>query len=200
MERFSLRLLLNHINGAQSYDHLKFFENKQYLSFQSAAIARGLLEDAQEAIKCIEEAYNILCNPDQFRAFFCQYLINCSPDTATLWEVFKDRLAEDILFNQKLIQNNINLNYNNDIYNFCILKIKTQLEFEGSHLSYFPELPQLTDLQIHNLNTRYANPIITLNQDMIDNANNIYNTNYPTLNQQQKLSFDTIVRENNSIG
>ncbi len=75
-EKFALRQLLNHIRGAQSSDELKHFNDQIYPTFRVACIARGLIENPQEALNCINEAYSILTNPNHFREFFAQYLIN----------------------------------------------------------------------------------------------------------------------------
>jgi hypothetical protein len=200
MERFSLRLLLNHVRGAASYDQLKFYEGVQHTTFQSAATARGLLEDANQAIDCIEEAYNILCDPHQFRSFFCQFIINCSPDVGTLWTHFKDKLSHDILYNQRNIQNNPNLQMTEDFHNLALIKIKQILEIEGSNIAYFVDLPQLTINQIDLLNRRYNNDAIIFNSSILQNALETYNKNYPTLNHEQKECFDSIITESNLIG
>jgi hypothetical protein len=170
MERFSLGLLLNHVRGAESYEQLKFYEGVQHKTFRATAIARGLLEDANEAINCLEVAYKILCDVNQFRVYFCQFLINCSPDVGTLWEYFKEKLSEDILYNQRIIQNNPYLTINEDFYNLTAIKLKQILESEGSNISYFIDLPQLTNHQIDLLNNRYNNDALIFNNSILNNA------------------------------
>ena len=191
-ERFALRMLLNHVRGPQSFDELKQFQNETYTTFQSAAVARGLLENSQEAIECLNEAKHLLSSASQFRIFFCQYILNCSPDLQIIWEQFKDDLAEDILYNQRLVQNNQSLEFYEDIYNLALIKIKEILQNDGSDLHLHPDLPQLNTRQINQLNQRYNNQVI-FNQINREAAQSIYDNNLPLLNRQQLTAFEQIM-------
>jgi hypothetical protein len=191
-ERFALRVLLHHVRGANSFNDLKIVDGAQYPSFHSAAVARGLLADHLESIKCLEEAYLLLANPNAFRKFFCQYIINCTPDVGTLWLHFKQKLSEDILYNQKIAQNNQDLDYYEDIYKLCLIKIKILLQSENTDISNF-DLPQLNNKTINDLLRRYNEQIVPFNNLVFEEANRIYNENYPKLNLEQKKFFETVI-------
>lgn len=156
-------------------------------------MSKGLIEDSNEAINCLEEAYNIYTDSNMFRNFFCQYLLNCNPDIGTLWEHFKEKLSEDILHTQRITQNDQNLQFNNDIFHLCIMKLQVILEADGSSVSYFPDLPQLNNQQIQLLKNRYENQINPINENMRNEALAIFNLNYSKFNPQQKICFDNIV-------
>ena len=55
-ERFVLRILLNKVPGSTCFDDLKTYNDVVHLTFRDACVARGLLESAEEWIKCLEEA------------------------------------------------------------------------------------------------------------------------------------------------
>ncbi|KAF7124123.1 hypothetical protein RHSIM_Rhsim12G0094200 [Rhododendron simsii] len=55
-ELFYLRLLLSVVRGPESYKCLRTVNNILHDTFKSACIARGLLEDDEEWVQCLEEA------------------------------------------------------------------------------------------------------------------------------------------------
>ncbi|XP_062119226.1 uncharacterized protein LOC133832974 [Humulus lupulus] len=55
-ERYYLRLLLNHIRGASSFDDLKTFNNIRVTTFRELAMLHGLLESDNAIEQCLEEA------------------------------------------------------------------------------------------------------------------------------------------------
>ncbi|KAG8174747.1 hypothetical protein JTE90_010003 [Oedothorax gibbosus] len=66
---FHLKLILNRIPGATSYEDLRTHENVLHKTFREAAIAMGLTECSDEAIAVLEEAAKTLM-PKQMRRFF----------------------------------------------------------------------------------------------------------------------------------
>ncbi|KAI8569454.1 hypothetical protein RHMOL_Rhmol02G0280600 [Rhododendron molle] len=55
-ETFYLRLLLTIVKGSKSYESLRMVNNVIHDTFKLACVARGLLEDDDEWIQCLEEA------------------------------------------------------------------------------------------------------------------------------------------------
>jgi hypothetical protein len=55
-EKFYLRILLNYVKGATSYDDIKTVENVWYKTFKDACYAMRLLDDDKEYIDGIKEA------------------------------------------------------------------------------------------------------------------------------------------------
>jgi hypothetical protein len=94
-ERFYLRLLLHHVPGATSWEHLRTVDGHIYPTHKEACQARGLLEDDEEWQRCLEEA-KAASSPHQFRSLFAAMLLyNEMNDPMGLWELFKEDLAED---------------------------------------------------------------------------------------------------------
>jgi len=55
-ERYYLRILLNCIKGATSYEHLKTVDGTKHDTFKNACIAMGLLTNNNEWHQALEEA------------------------------------------------------------------------------------------------------------------------------------------------
>jgi hypothetical protein len=54
-ERYYLRMLLNYVKGATSYEHLRIVDGIEHNTFKDACIAMGLLIDDNEWHQTLEE-------------------------------------------------------------------------------------------------------------------------------------------------
>jgi len=54
-ERYYLRMLLNYVKGATSYEHLRTVDGIEHNTFKDACIAMGLLIDDNEWHQTLEE-------------------------------------------------------------------------------------------------------------------------------------------------
>ena len=72
-ERFYLRLLLNHIKGARSFQEMKVFQGEEYLTYKETCLAMGLLEYDEEWIFSLEEV-SISGSAKQLRSTFAVIL------------------------------------------------------------------------------------------------------------------------------
>jgi len=52
-----MRLLLLHVRGPQSFDHLKNVNGVQHVTFREAAQSMGLLANENECHFCLDEGY-----------------------------------------------------------------------------------------------------------------------------------------------
>jgi len=55
-ERYYLRMLLNYVKGATSYEHLRSVDGIEHDTFKDELIAMGLLADDNEWDQALEEA------------------------------------------------------------------------------------------------------------------------------------------------
>ena len=95
VERYYLRMLLQHIRGAQSFQDLKTVNGKVCETFKATAIERKLLEDDTEWISCLEEA-SAFSMPQQLRQIFAFICIFNSPkEPLHLFDNFKEFFIED---------------------------------------------------------------------------------------------------------
>ncbi|XP_035546223.1 uncharacterized protein LOC118348498 [Juglans regia] len=94
-ERYYLRILLNHIKGPLSFDHIKTVGNVTAPTFREAATLHGLLQRDTSLQDCMQEAslYQI---PHSLRRLFATILVYCNPtNPRELWEYFEQDMSSD---------------------------------------------------------------------------------------------------------
>ena len=94
-ERFYLRLLLNHVPGAQNFDDIKSCNGIIHNTFKDAAQKRGLLESDSEWDSCLNEASSKVFGKKLRLLFGYILLFNEPSDPSALWHKYKNFLAED---------------------------------------------------------------------------------------------------------
>ena len=95
-ERFYLHLLLTAVKRAASFNALCTVNGALHGTFKQACIARGLLEDDQEWIQCLQEA-SAMQTGLQFRYLFTIIIRDCGPaQPELLWERFKEHICDDL--------------------------------------------------------------------------------------------------------
>jgi hypothetical protein len=75
-ERYYLRMLLNCVKGATSYEHLRTVDGREHDTFKDACIAMGLLADDNEWHQALEEA-GVWALGRQLRDMFASMLMFC---------------------------------------------------------------------------------------------------------------------------
>ena len=100
-ERYYLRLLLLHVPGATSYEHLRTVEaegkDPKCASFREAAQRRGLIDDDSEYDNAMAEAA-LVQSPPRLREFFALLLLFCElSDPAALWQKHAESMCHDFL-------------------------------------------------------------------------------------------------------
>ncbi|XP_057791099.1 uncharacterized protein LOC131008223 [Salvia miltiorrhiza] len=94
-ERYYLQLLLNHVRGPNFFRYLLTINGTECYSFKEAAQKRGLLEDDQSIIECLNEAITFQMS-NELRRLFAIILVHCAPtDVKILWDTYFDALSED---------------------------------------------------------------------------------------------------------
>ena len=105
---YFLRTLLLHVTGAQSFEDIRTYKNIEYETFKDACVARGLLRDDQEWMRCMEEASEFSM-PIQLRNLFVMICVCQNPLNAkAILDKFSKPMSEDferLTANQKLIDN-----------------------------------------------------------------------------------------------
>ena len=138
-ERYYLRLLLHHRKGATSFDDLRSFDGISYDSYKEIALAMGLLSDDNEIIYAMEET-SLFGNSFKLRQLFSIILKHGEiTNPSHIYELFKDELMEDILYNNRKQSQSIVIE---KIENECLIQIDNLLHDMGSSMSEFPTLPQ----------------------------------------------------------
>jgi hypothetical protein len=143
-ERFYLRLLLTRVKGATSFDDLKFFGDRQYLSFKDACIARGLLEDDHEWHQCLEEAGDMQIGL-QLRHLFVTILRDCCPaNPRELWETFWRQICDDLKYQLDNHTDIVNAS-EDQVQDYGLYLIDKLLSYTGRRLSDWDTMPQFVE-------------------------------------------------------
>jgi hypothetical protein len=94
-ERYYLRVLLNHVTGATSYDDLKTVNGELLPSFRDAAERRGLIEGDNTLDDSLTES-TLYEMPSSLRRLFATILVFCEPsDVRGLWEKHLSAMSDD---------------------------------------------------------------------------------------------------------
>ena len=90
-------MLLHHVRGAKSFQDLRTVNNVVCQTYQAAARALNLLASDEQWDACLTECLSFQ-SPLQLRKLFSTILLFCLPsDPFSLWNNFKEYLAEDYI-------------------------------------------------------------------------------------------------------
>ena len=101
-ELYFLRILLNVVKGPTCYDDLKTFNGKIHETFKDACIARGLLDDDAEYIAAIKDASFWAMGISLRKLFVSMLLCASLSEPSNVWNLTKDILSEDMLYNKNV--------------------------------------------------------------------------------------------------
>jgi hypothetical protein len=143
-ERYCLRVLLLHAKGATGFEDLRTVDGHVFRTFRDAAIARGLMENDEEWYGCLQEATMSHIAPS-LRQLFAMILFHCGPSQPLrLWTRFALDLSEDYLYYLQLEHGDHN-DHDQRAQRRALSDIDKILKGVGSSLSAFPELPQVVE-------------------------------------------------------
>ncbi|KAK8935753.1 hypothetical protein KSP39_PZI013236 [Platanthera zijinensis] len=145
-ERFYLRILLNHIRGPSSFEHLLTVDNITYSTFKEAAEHYGLLERDNDLHNCMREAREFQL-PQALRNLLTTILLYCNPtDVRQLWNDNYNAMTEDY----------VSTNLISDVYvlNRLLLEIDYTLQQHSKSITDF-DIPQMSSLfrSMNNVST-----------------------------------------------
>lgn len=123
-ECYYLRLLLHTTKGPNSFMDLKHVNGEICETFRDACLKLGLLENDQHWENSLNEAV-LTRHPQQIRELFAIILSLCAPaDPVKLWEQFKESLSEDILRQIRIANQDIDIQFTDDIFNEALIMIE----------------------------------------------------------------------------
>jgi hypothetical protein len=100
-ERYYLRVLLNHVAGATSFDDLRTVDGVTLPTFREAAERRGLIEADNTLDESLAEATQWMM-PYALRRLFATILVFCQPSNVFgLWDKYKEAMSEDYRCNNQ---------------------------------------------------------------------------------------------------
>ncbi|KAL6661674.1 hypothetical protein ACP70R_001058 [Stipagrostis hirtigluma subsp. patula] len=94
-ERYYLRVLLNNVTGATSYEDLRMVNGELLPTFREATERRGLMESDSSLDECLTEA-TLFQMPSSLRRLFATILVFCEPNNVRrLWQRHLEAMSED---------------------------------------------------------------------------------------------------------
>ncbi|WOG89434.1 hypothetical protein DCAR_0208672 [Daucus carota subsp. sativus] len=143
-ERFYMRLLLNHVIGATSFEDIRTVEGFVCPTYKEACFRRGLLESDKEWHIALDEASSFASAP-QLRELFVTMLLFCEvSNPLELWEKHWSDLADDVEYTQRKLLNCPTLVIADcDKQAFALEAINNLLNQHGKSLANFPGMPEL---------------------------------------------------------
>ena len=94
-ERYYLRVLLNHVRGATSFEHLRSRHGTTYATFRDACEALGYVETDKSLDDCLTESAQFKM-PYALRRLFTTIIVFCKCNNVrALWDKHIDSMSED---------------------------------------------------------------------------------------------------------
>ena len=175
-ERFFLRLLLLHVPGALSFEHLRTVNHEVFPTFKEACLAKGLLTDDTEWDNAMAEGVSFQM-PYQLRVLFATICALCEPTSPVeLWQRYQESMTEDY-----------NRNHSQEVaLNLALFDIQNVLRQHGK---------SCTDIGL-------PQPVVTGHEELGYNNDveaEFARTNMQLLNQEQQQITDTIIECVNEV-
>jgi hypothetical protein len=177
-ERYYLRVLLNHMVGATSFEDLRTVDGVTLPTFREAAERRGLIESDNTLDESLAEATQWMM-PYALRRLFATMLVFCEPSNVFgLWEKYKEAMSEDYRRNN---QSSI------AVEQMVLVDIRKILQSMQKDINEFP-LPHIDD----TYDTCNDIPREIYEEASIEASNDDVALS-DTLNKEQRAAFDEIM-------
>jgi hypothetical protein len=190
-ELYFLRLLLNHVREAMSFDYLKNVSGVVHPTFQLACKTLGLLRDDKEWEDVFCEAMATATSP-QIRNLFVIVILFCDvADPEVLFNKFWCSMYDDIItrFNSSFAMPNLKL-FNDELKNYVLYELEVLFNVAGTSL-------EKHKLPMHDgrLLSKIKNKLLReeLNYDIADLICQ-HSSIFPQLNQCQLNVYDYVVK------
>ncbi len=189
-EKYYLRMLLNVICGATSFENLRTINGILYSSFKEACIALGLLQDDDEWDQCLKEAKQIQIGT-QMHKLFATLLLFCElTRPEILWEKYISDFSDDILFQARHDSGDMTFELTDaDIYNRALYHLQIILSKNGCLLNDFSNMPIPAAIFDNE-----SNRLIRDEQQYdIEELASFTENGISNLNVEQRIIFDEVI-------
>ncbi|KAL6847111.1 hypothetical protein ACP4OV_022964 [Aristida adscensionis] len=177
-ERYFLRVLLNHVRGATSYEDLRTVDGVTYSTFREACENRGLIERDRSLDDCLREAATFQM-PCALRRLFATILVFCeATNIRALWDKHKDSMSEDYCWE----------NSNTKVVEEMVLRdIRDMVHSMGKDIRNYdlPELKDTGEFSKDRMREVREELSVGINQEHLEM--------YAALNEEQRAGYDEII-------
>nr|XP_051197220.1 uncharacterized protein LOC127310601 [Lolium perenne] len=178
-ERYFLRVLMNHVKGATSFEDLKSVNGRRCSNFRESCERRGLIETDKSLDDCLTKAATFQI-PYALRRLFATILVFCEvTQIRSLWEKHLESMSEDYRRNQP----------NQAAVEQMVLRdIRDLVHSMGKDISSYglPDLDLLDD-ECSNGDSREVQEELSVTFDKEDI------NMFTSLNKEQRAGFDEIL-------
>lgn len=189
-EKFYLRMLLTVAKGPTSFADLRMVEGNELPTFKDACLARGLLEDDDEWIRCLREGATFQTGHG-LRNLFATILLHCNPTHPhLLWHEFKSHLCDDLRHRMEFLNYPPAQIVEENIYDYGLHLLELTLLKSGKRLADFRPMP----LPVHDWEAHPENRLIMeeLNYNRNQELANA-TTRAAQFNPKQAAAYEAII-------
>lgn len=174
--------------GATSFEDLRTFQGTIHPTFREACLARGLLEDDNEWIQCLQDA-SVMQTGKQLRALFVVILRDCLPSQpAQLWQQFRQHICDDL--KHALCQLGTQDPSEEEVYDYGLHLINHLLQHTNKSLKDYPPMP----LPQMDWQQMVGNRLIAEQKNYnLEEEQRLADERIPKLNEDQRKAFDAIM-------
>jgi hypothetical protein len=189
-ELYFLRMLLNHVKGAKSFEDLRQISGTVFATFQLACKALGLLGDDKEWSDAFGEAIPTTYSP-QLRQLFVNIIMFCEvADPNSLFDQFWHFMHDDIEYRLRSSFSMLNLRLSNDeLRNYVLYELETTFNASATSLKDH-KLPMPNGRLMDEVRNKLLRE--ELDYDLAELRNN-HSLAIPHLNPCQKNIYDSVI-------
>lgn len=189
-ECFYLRLLLVNIRGPTSFDSLRTVDGVLCATFREACQRLNLLENDTHWDSTLADA-TVSAPANQIRTLFAIIIATCHPSNpTTLWDKYKDEMADDILHRVRTTTSNFDLEINDEMRNEALVLIEDMCVLMCGSLLSTLGMPA-PNRSMHDAFNRELQREQDYDRD--EQAERV-GTNVPLLNAEQKKVYDSLMK------
>jgi hypothetical protein len=190
-ERYYLRMLLNVVCGATSFEDLHTVDGRVCAMFKEACQARGLLENDQEWAQALEEASHWATGRRLRDLFASVLLFNEVINLGELWHRFADDLSDDLQARTRRESRDRDLTLTTEqLHNIALHELEIILQRNGRSLRDFPRMPLPTADVEHYQSNRLIREEMSYDNDALLH---VVHDAEPHLNQDQAAFYQAVI-------
>jgi primosomal protein N' len=190
-ERYYLRMFLNVVCRATSFEDLRMVDGHVCATFKEACQARGLLENDQEWAQALEEASHWATGRRLRDLFASVLLFNEVINLGELWHHFVDDLSDDLQARARRESGDRDLTLTTEqLHNIALHELEIILQRNGRSLRDFPGMLLPTADVEHYQSNRLIREEMSYDSDALLH---VVHDAEPHLNQDQVAFYQAVI-------
>lgn len=190
-ERYYLRVLLNVVKGARSFEELRTVDGHLYDSFKEACKGLGLLQGDDDWHATLREVSE-WASAHHMREIFVTMLLFCEVvHPLDLWMKNWEFMSDDILYNKRVSLGRPDLTMTpEEIQDYALFEIEQIMKKNGRSLRDFSQMPFPTMITSFNEDSGLIDEELMYNRTELARE---HDDLYGNLNSDQKIVYDAVI-------